>query len=355
MSGERIVVAMSGGVDSSVAALLLRDRGFRVTGLHMRTGVQAGDGSRGCCGVEDSRDARRVAEILGIPFYSVNLEAEFGGLVDEFVREYRTGRTPNPCIRCNRDMKFGRLFHFAAAAGAECVATGHYASVGEVGGRFAIRRGVDAGKDQSYVLFPLSQEVLRRVVLPLGGLEKAAVRDLARAAGLPVAEKRESQEICFVPAAGYRALLSARGVGTPGVLVDEAGHEVGRHAGYEFFTVGQRRGIGAHGAARFVTGIDAATATVRIGPREHLLAGGLVADGWVGQARPVPEAGETFPARVKIRYRHPDAEGVVRGLGGGTVRVSFREPQSAVAPGQAVVAYEGDLVLGGGWIHEACR
>jgi tRNA-uridine 2-sulfurtransferase len=353
VSGSRIVVAMSGGVDSSVAALLLRDRGFQVTGLFMRLGHHGSGPGRGCCSAEDAADARRIADLLGIPFYAVNFEPEFGRLVDGFVDEYRRGRTPNPCILCNRDLKFGRLFGFAAAAGAEVVATGHYASVVETAGRMAVRRGADREKDQSYVLFPLSQGQLRRTLLPLGDLAKAEVREIARRAGLPVAEKPESQDVCFVPAGGYRELLRSRGAATPGDIVDERGEKVGRHAGLEFFTIGQRRGLGAHRGPRYVTGIDPGSATVRIGPKGELYRAGLLAERWNGGGRFAPLPGESFLADVQVRYRHAAARAVVTGRGDGTAEARFAEPQASIAPGQAAVAYEGDLVAGGGWIARA--
>jgi tRNA-specific 2-thiouridylase len=294
-----------------------------------------------------------VAEILDVPFYALNFEAEFGAIIENFISEYASARTPNPCILCNRDLKFGKLYEYAAAVGAARVATGHYAEVVEYGGRRAVRRGRDAGKDQSYVLFPLTQEQLARTLLPLGGRTKAEVREAAGRAGLPVATKPESQEICFVPPDGYRALLRERRVATPGRIVDERGEEVGTHDGFESMTIGQRKGIGAHGSPRYVTRIDAATATVHIGPREALAASRLVAGGWVGGGRPVPADGESWPAEVKIRYRHDAVPALVTGRGDGRVEIGFRAPASAVAPGQAVVAYDGAVVVGGGWIEAA--
>ncbi|MHC4473105.1 MAG: tRNA 2-thiouridine(34) synthase MnmA [Planctomycetota bacterium] len=355
MAARSVVVAMSGGVDSSVAALLLTREGYDVTGLFMRTGIHADAGNpRSCCNVEDGRDARRVAEMLDIPFYALNFEREFTEIVDYFVSEYRGGRTPNPCIVCNRDLKFGRLLAYASAAGADHVATGHYASVVRREGRLAIRGGSDDAKDQSYVLFPLSQKQLGRTVLPLGDLSKDDVRRLAEEAGLPVSAKPESQEICFVSEGGYRRLLEGRGVGTPGPIVTREGREVGRHTGYEFFTVGQRRGLGrAFGEPRYVTDIDPDGASVTVGPIDELRRPGLVAGGWVGGALPEPLEGESFAAEVKIRYRHAPAAATVTGMGGGRVRVWFGTPQTAVTPGQAAVAYDGDVVLGGGWIDAA--
>ncbi len=353
-AADRVVVAMSGGVDSAVAAWRLLRDGWDVTGCFLRAGSLGGAGPRSCCSLSDGEDARRVAETLGVPFYVLNYEREFRGLVEHFVSEVRRGRTPNPCILCNRDLKFGRLLEAADAVGAGFVATGHYARVVRAGGRRAVARGRDPGKDQSYVLFPLTQEQLGRTVLPLGDLAKARVRELAREAGLPVSGKPESQEICFVPEGGHRELLRRRGVGTPGVFRDTEGREVGRHDGYEYLTVGQRRGLGlALGRPVYVTGIDPATGDVTVGGRDELRSPGLLAGGWVGGARDVPTPGENFRAAVQIRYRHRAAPAVVRGEAEGRVRILFDAPQSAVTPGQAVVAYEGDVVLGGGWIERA--
>jgi tRNA-specific 2-thiouridylase len=353
MSRDRIVVAMSGGVDSSVTALLLRDAGYRVTGFHMRFAAPSPGTGGGDRGSEAAGDARRVAGWLGIPLHEADLRVEFGRIVDGFVAEYRRGRTPNPCVICNRELKFNRLLGFAAGTGADLVATGHYARVKDHGGRRAVRRGADPAKDQSYVLFALSQEQLRRTVLPLGGTTKEEVRSIARRAGLPVAERPESQDACFVPEGGYRELLRSRGPLVPGVIRDEEGRIVGRHGGVELFTVGQRKGIGAHGAPRYVLSVEPLTRTVRIGPRESLCRMELVAGEWVGCGREAPEAGEEFAAAVQVRYRHEAAPATVRGLGDGLVSVRFATPQAAIAPGQAAVAYEGDTVLGGGWITSA--
>jgi tRNA-specific 2-thiouridylase len=351
-SRKRVVVAMSGGVDSSVAALLLTEQGHEVTGLFMRTGTRSGASKKTCCSLEDGRDARAVADLLGIPFYALDFENEFSAIIDDFVTAYGHGRTPNPCILCNRDLKFGKLFAYAAAAGADHVATGHYARIASLGGRHAVARGRDAGKDQSYVLFSLGQAELARTIFPVGEMEKREVRERARAAGLPVAEKQESQEICFVPGKDYRVLLRSRGVGTPGQFIGTGGEVLGRHHGFEFFTIGQRRGLGiTFGEPRYVVEIRPAEAAVVLGTRDDLAGGELVAAGWVDGGRPAPQQGETFRASVQIRYRHPAAAADLVGLADGRVRIRFDEPQEAVTPGQAVVAYEGDLVLGGGWIQ----
>jgi tRNA-specific 2-thiouridylase len=349
---KKVVVAMSGGVDSSVAALLLREQGHEVTGLFMRTGSHAGTGRKTCCSVEDGRDARAVADLLGIPFYALDFEEDFKAIIDDFVGAYGRGRTPNPCILCNRDLKFGKLYEYAAAAGADYVATGHYARVVSCGERLAVARGRDAGKDQSYVLFPLGQSELARTILPVGDLEKREVRERARAAGLSVAEKEESQEICFVPEGDYRRLLESRGVGTPGPFLDGEGQVIGQHQGFEFFTVGQRRGLGqAFGEPRYVVAIRPGDAAVVLGTKDDLGGGELLAAGWVGGGYEAPHPGQEYRAKVQIRYRHEAAPARVSGREDGRVAVRFDNPQEAVTPGQAVVAYEGDRVVGGGWIE----
>ncbi len=343
---------MSGGVDSSVAALLLKEQGHEVTGLFMRTGAHTGGGKKTCCSLEDGHDARAVCDRLEIPFYALDFEGEFSGIIEHFVQSYQAGRTPNPCILCNRDLKFGKLFEYAAAAQAETVATGHYASVVSHGERLAVARGRDRGKDQSYVLFPLDQAQLRRTILPLGSLEKREVRDLARRAGLVVAEKQESQEICFVPSGDYRGLLAGLDIGTPGPFLALDGSVIGEHPGFEFFTVGQRRGLGrGFGRPMFVVEIRPAEAAVVLGEREDLGRTRLTASGWVGGGAPVPKAAESFEADVQIRYGSAAAPARITGLGDQRVEVVFAGPVEAVAPGQAAVAYVGDRVAGGGWIE----
>jgi len=353
-SMARVLCAMSGGIDSSVAAWLLREQGHEVTGVFLRNGVEHPPGGRagkqGCCSVEDTWDARRVADSLGIPFYVLNFESDFRRIVDYFVAEYDRGATPNPCVLCNRDLKFGRLFDYADAIGAEFVATGHYARV-EEGPR--LLRGIDAGKDQSYFLFPLRRGQLARVRFPVGGMEKAAVRETARRAGLRVAEKPESMEICFVPDNDYRRLIRER---IPervreGAFVTTRGEVVGRHGGHQLFTVGQRKGLGvALGRPMYVVAIDAEKNAVVVGEQRDLERSELTARevNWI-DANPQP--GEELEATVQIRYRHPGAAGRLEVLEGGRVQATFSAPQRAVTPGQAAVFYRGDSVLGGGWIE----
>jgi tRNA-specific 2-thiouridylase len=366
----KVVVAMSGGVDSSVAAALLLRQGYEVIGVFMRLGelgpTTGPSGSesgirdsqsgahRGCCSVLDAADARRVAGVLGIPLYVLNFQEEFGRVIDYFVAEYNRGRTPNPCVRCNDWLKFGRLAQYADAAGAWHIATGHYARVGAdpATGRRALFRASDARKDQSYVLFGLRPSLLERIVLPIGGLEKSQVRAMARELNLPVYDKPDSQEICFVPDQDYAALVRQR---TPesvreGDLVDPAGNIVGRHPGHQHFTIGQRRGVRlAVGKPVYVTHIDAAANRVTLGDRQSLLSNRLTAGGanWLVDRA---ASAQRMRCAVKIRYNHPAAPAHLTVTGEATFAVEFDEPQSAIAPGQAVVAYDGEVVLGGGWI-----
>jgi tRNA-specific 2-thiouridylase len=359
---------MSGGVDSSVAAWLLRRAGHEVIGVFLRLGPEAGASGagrnpaarhRGCCGVEDSRDAALVAARIGIPYYSMNYEGQFARIIDHFVDEYNSGRTPIPCILCNQWLKFGSLRERARALGCDYVATGHYARVERAGdgGPWQLRRGRDEDKDQSYFLFLMPPESLEHTLFPLGDSTKEEVRALARAADLPVAEKPESQEICFVPGGDYRELVRAR---TPerfreGAFIDLSGNVLGRHGGHQNFTIGQRRGVGlAFGTPRYVVGIDPATNTVTLAEREALARRVVHVDGiqWTSLAEP-PPCGRPLRVDAQIRYRHrPQAAEVVPQSPTRAV-LSFVTPQEAVTPGQAAVFYDGDVVLGGGWIESA--
>ncbi len=352
-SRGRVLVGMSGGVDSSVAAALLRDQGWEVTGLFICLGTAAdANGASGCCSPQDAADARRVAGLLGVDLFVLQAAADFTRLIDRFAAEYALGRTPNPCIGCNRDIKFARLLAQARALGFDAIATGHYARVVERDGQPAIARARATGKDQSYVLFELPVEVRRRLLLPLGELPgKGAVRELARGLGLPVHDKPDSQEICFVGEEGYAGLLAERAPAalTPGPIVDEAGREVGRHQGYGLYTIGQRRGLGGgSGAPRYVTDVEPATATVRVGPRPATLRGGLRAGraSWQGGLPP--------DHRVALQLRSsPVAAPATVTPGGDGFTARFDEPLAAVAPGQAAVLYDGEVLVGGGWIEEA--
>ncbi len=378
--GAKVLVAMSGGVDSSVAAAMLVRAGCEVVGCFMRLGTpgEPAEGMvrwdakaeacaanrerrQGCCSVNDAADARLVAAELGIPFYVCNFAREFGRVIDYFVDEYANGRTPNPCVRCNDWLKFGRLHEYARRIGASFIASGHYARVergagadrwGHDGPR--LLRGVDRGKDQSYVLFGSPRERLGEMLLPVGGMPKREVRALAERFGLPVFDKPDSQEICFVPDGDYAALVESRrpGAAAMGRIVDTDGNEVGAHAGQHRYTIGQRRGVGvALGRPIYVIGRDAETNTVVVGSRERLLANGCQAGqvNWLTEREPFDD---WRPCLARCRYNTEPVAARCR-LSSERLEVRFDEPLAAVAPGQAVVVYdaeEPDWVLGGGWI-----
>jgi tRNA-specific 2-thiouridylase len=384
----RVLLAMSGGVDSSVAAALLQRAGHEVVGVFMRLGspgetfdeLERADacpapragiplkiGHQGCCSINDAADARLVAAKLGIPFYVVNFKKDFGRIIDYFVGEYNAGRTPNPCVRCNDWLKFGKLHDYAAQIDADFVASGHYAQVlpAPEGGRM-LCRGVDHDKDQSYVLFGAPRERLARMLLPIGGMRKPDVRALAAELGLPVFDKPDSQEICFVPDNDYAGLVERHSPEAvrPGAIVDLSGRILGQHPGHQHFTVGQRKGVRvAMGEPVYVVRKDAAANTVTVGPREALLAAGCTA----GDANWLTEpTWEWTRCTAKIRYNAAPVEAEVRavagegsgagaGGAGGTgapdIEVRFAEPQPAVAPGQALVCYDGERVRCGGWLR----
>lgn len=349
--GSRVVAAMSGGVDSSVAAWMLRESGFEVLGLFMRNGVKVEESQahkKSCCSLTDARDARMVSAYLGLPFQAVDLSAEFGGLIDHFVAEYQRGRTPNPCAICNRDLKMGRLLDFAEELGAVAVATGHYARLEVLDGRVHLSRGVDTHKDQSYQLFSVPESQLARTLLPLGGLEKPKVRAMAQAVGLRTSHKADSQEVCFVPSNNYRELLAERGVVLhPGLIVDSQGKQVGTHEGTEHFTIGQRRGLRvASGRPMYVLEILPDEGLVIIGDREECKATSMWVDdlNWIGFDAPA-----SFECLVQHRYHCTPAKVVVH-LEGDRARVEFLSPEMSVTPGQGAAFYHGDRLLGGGWI-----
>jgi tRNA-uridine 2-sulfurtransferase len=354
----RIVVAMSGGVDSSVAAALLADQGHDVIGLSMQLYDQSeGQTSFGsCCTLDDLYDARRVAAAINIPHYILNFEKQFDEqVVSNFVREYASGRTPLPCAHCNSDLKFATLVERARGFGADAVATGHYARVARdpTTGRHTLKRGVDSSKDQSYFLFSLTQNQLARAVFPVGDRAKDAVRDYARAKQLPVADKPDSQEICFIPNDDYASFVSkhAPEVSRDGVIVDEEGRVLGGHGGVHRFTIGQRKGLGLQGsptgAPLYVIALNPVDSQVVVGPKASLERTTLTASGvnWV-----IREPASPVHAAAQIRHRHQAAAATIRSLGDAKAEVVFATPQIAVTPGQAVVFYEGDSVLGGGWI-----
>jgi tRNA-specific 2-thiouridylase len=365
----KIAVAMSGGVDSSAAAAALKAEGHDLVGFTMqlwnqRRGLNLdADGeplpSR-CCSLDDVYDARRVAEELGFPFYVLNLEKDFErDVVGPFVESYLNGETPIPCVACNSRLKFASLDRLARSLGCEKVATGHYARVEFDGAenRHRLLRGLDARKDQTYFLWELTQAQLSRVMFPLGEMSKPEVREIARARGLAVAEKAESQEICFVPDGDYAGFidryLEAEGRGTEapgaGEIVDARGRAVGSHAGVHRYTVGQRRGLGvAAERPLYVVQIDARRKRVVVGAEEELSSREFEAAGtnWIAFDEPA----DPVRAEVRVRYRHEAAPATVEVTGGGRVRVTFDEPQRAITPGQATVFYRGEEVVGGGWI-----
>ncbi|MGE0449420.1 MAG: tRNA 2-thiouridine(34) synthase MnmA [Vicinamibacterales bacterium] len=356
-----IVVAMSGGVDSSVAAAILAEEGHDVIGLSMQLYDQSnGEASFGsCCSLDDLHDARRVAGALGIAHYVLNFEREFDDqVVSNFVREYVGGRTPIPCAHCNSDLKFATLATRAAGFGAEAVATGHYARVERDpgSGRFLLKRGVDLSKDQAYFLFSLTQEQLALARFPVGTVTKETVRTHARRLGLPVADKPDSQEICFVPDGDYATFVASRAPHMPvgGTIVDREGRTLGTHAGIHRFTVGQRKGLGLStspdGTARYVLALRPAAREVVVGPRDALERTTLTASGvnWITARSETP-----LKVTAQIRHRHQPAPATVCALPDdrdARAEVRFDAPQVAIAPGQAVVFYDDDVVVGGGWI-----
>jgi tRNA-specific 2-thiouridylase len=359
----RIAVAMSGGVDSSVAALLLKEAGHEVIGLSMQLWDHSGDSRRGgrCCTLGDLEDARRVAWSLSIRHYVLNLEEEFRrDVVRPFVASYLSGRTPIPCSACNVKVKFATLWERARALGCEAVATGHYARTETDPGRGApvLKKGLDRGKDQSYFLYDLTPEQLSAARFPVGGLTKQEVRARARAAGLPTADKEESQEICFVPVgtrAGDFVAREAGGLGlalpvSPGSLEDDRGRRIGSHAGHYRFTIGQRRGIGVAASERlYVLSVDASSNRVVVGPE------GSLASRYANLSDvrlPRGFAGRPFRAAVRVRHRAPEVPASVSPDGAGNARVDFDTTVRAVTPGQSCVFYDGDVVLGGGVIRD---
>src|SRR5438132_3304903 len=354
MSRRRVVVAMSGGVDSSGAAGLLSRAGYDVLGVTMRLWTEenaaASRHHKRCCSVEDTDDARAAADVLGIRHYVLNLEKQFSAeVVDHFVREYTIGRTPNPCLACNDRIKFRPLMAYALAMDADYLATGHYARICAIGPGFELHRAVDPSKDQSYVLYTLGQRELSQTLFPVGELTKTEIRRLALEWRLPNAEKPDSADICFIPSGDYRAFVHERVPARAGAIVDTGGETIGEHPGIHNYTVSQRRGLPARGGGEplYVVGLDAETNTIVVGESSDLRAEGLIADelSFVGGEAPA----EDMMVDARIRYRSEPVPARLR-LEDGRAQVQFETPHRTVTPGQAVVFYEGDRVLGGGTI-----
>ena len=361
-SPGRVLVAMSGGVDSSVAALLLKEQGYEIIGAHMKLwdyvdvgGDIARDGR--CCSLDSITDCRFVCDRIDAPFYVLNLSETFQReVIDNFVSEYRAGRTPNPCVRCNSEIKWDAFLSKADELDCDYIATGHYSFIerGE-NKRWQIRKGIDITRDQSYVLWGLSQAALARTLMPLGGLLKSEVRKIARKYNLKTANKAESREICFVADDDYHRFLREYGEKhniefQPGEIVHTDGRVLGEHHGTEFFTIGQRKGLGGgHPTPLYVQKIDPATRRVIVGDDESLYADELTATdiNWIAHD---PLSGSSLSCEAKIRYLHPPARATIQLLTDSSVRVIFKERQRAITPGQSVVFYDGDIVLGGGLI-----
>jgi tRNA-specific 2-thiouridylase len=376
---QRVLLGMSGGVDSSVAGYLLREQGYEVIGVTMKVWPQdcISRAEDKCCGPQAIADARGVAHSLGIPHYVVDEADQFERLViDYFSSEYQAGRTPNPCVMCNEKLKFGNLWSKAAALGCDYIATGHYAIIEHHADHAILRKGLDPRKDQSYFLFSLRQPQLRRALTPLGKMTKPQIREIAHSLGLKVADKIDSQEICFVPGNDYKAFLRSH-LGENefhrGEIYDVTGNFLGEHGGIEFFTIGQRRGLpGGSPQPRYVVDLDPATNRVIVGDADDLVTDEFEIDrvNWHpvaagadrGRAIDTQEAGvnapgyrEAIEATVKIRYSHPGTRATLTQLEDGRANVRLHDPQRAVTPGQAAVFYNGDIVLGGGWISRGHR
>lgn len=352
---NRVLIAMSGGVDSGVAAKIMRDRGFDCVGCTMNLYDNETAGlcsSRTCCSLDDVEDARSAAYRLGMPYYVFNFKEDFReAVIERFVSAYKSGKTPNPCIDCNRYMKFGKLFDRARVLGCGHVVTGHYARIEEADGKFILKKGIDGTKDQSYVLYAMTQQQLAHTFFPLGSMRKSEVRAIAAEAGFINAQKPDSQDICFVPDGDYAAAIERfSGKSEPGDFVDTQGRVLGTHRGIVHYTVGQHRGLGLnHHEAMYVCRIDAGKNTVVLGRKTELFSreADVAEFNWISGEAP----NKPVSCRVKIRYRSPEQPAIIAETGGdGTVHITFGEPQRAICPGQAAVLYDGDTVLGGGVI-----
>ena len=353
---KRILVAMSGGVDSGTTAALLKNEGHDVIGVTMQL-WDYGDAEGGCCSADDVRDARRVADQVGIPHYVVNYMDIFKKyIVEDFVGKYLSGKTPSPCVLCNQFMKFNFLLRRALELGADYLATGHYARIEteEATRKFYLNKAVDSAKDQSYFLFTLTQNELRRIMFPLGSMTKDEVREVAKSMNLKVADKPDSQEVCFITGGDYRDFLKeyTDNKRENGEIVDVEGSTLGYHDGIHSFTVGQRRGLRiSKGKPMYVVRVEPETNRVVVGEEKDIFRTGLVANNitWADADR---VASEEIEVKAKIRYRHREEVALVKLQSDGEALVEFRTPQRAMTPGQAIVFYKEDRVLGGGWINE---
>jgi tRNA-specific 2-thiouridylase len=357
----KVVVAMSGGVDSSVTAALLKQDGYQVIGATMQIwppnelGDEA-DKFGGCCGFDAVSEAKSVAHTLGIPHYVMNFRNEFAQkVIANFCREYSLGRTPNPCIRCNEHIKFDALLNRAKELGADFIATGHYTRIeyDEVNDRYLLKKGVDRGKDQSYVLYIMSQNQLKHTLMPLGVFTKEKVRQIARELGLSVADKAESQEICFIPDGNYSSFLKEYmpDVAKPGPILDREGNTLGEHRGILFYTIGQRKGLGISAEEpMYVVAIDRGRNAIIVGSKEDVYRDELIAAdiNWISMESPK----QPLELKAKIRYRHREADAVITSISQREVHVKFSKPQMAITPGQAIVFYHKDTVIGGGTIEQ---
>ncbi|KUO65876.1 MAG: tRNA-specific 2-thiouridylase [Gracilibacter sp. BRH_c7a] len=355
---EKVIVAMSGGVDSSVAAVLLKNEGYDVIGVTMQIWPQEEDKAKACCSLEAVNDARRVAWRLDVPYYVMNFRQEFEEkVIGDFVDEYLKGRTPNPCINCNKMIKFESLLNKALGLGAKYIATGHYVrrEYDEKTQQYILKTGLDESKDQSYALYHMNQKQLQHTLFPLGKYKKTEIRQIAKEAGLAVAEKQESQDICFVETTHSDFLEKYRNISdNQGNIVDSQGNYLGRHKGIYRYTIGQHKGLGLSlGYPVYVTRIDAATNTIHVGKSEELFHTGLIAENAHFISGELPQ--QPINVKAKIRYNAPKVAAVITVLSDGNLQVIFEKAQRAITPGQTVVFYEEDKVLGGGIIREVLK